>query len=298
MSSKGKPTPSITPRPDGPYMVKVPSGPVVLKTAQPCREKGFPVTRQLSILGVVLLTVFCTLALTQDERDSERKYRSAREMSAAIVRLEREVERLGRRVATLEAPPREAIASTGGPPIVTEPVQRVGQRVAALEAPPPEPVASTDRPPIVTKRIQRLEQRVAALESPPWEPIASTGGPPVVTKRLLAVRGIELELKPVQVVGCRFLKADSYTGDMPGVEISSNGLVSIVSSKAYDEWMRLTVVDSDQGYIEVFAQRARYGQTFATLPRDTTLDIVGVVVPLTGLPGRYGIVATRIAIKP
>ena len=170
--------------------------------------------------------------------------------------------------------------------------------MAALEAPPPKPVASTGGPPIVTKRIQRLEQRVAALESPPWEPIASTGGPPVVTKRLLAVRGIELELKPVQVVGCRFLKADSYTGDMPGVEISSNGLVSIVSSKAYDEWMRLTVVDSDQGYIEVFAQRARYGQTFATLPRDTTLDIVGVVVPLTGLPGRYGIVATRIAIKP
>jgi len=135
------------------------------------------------------------------------------------------------------------------------------------------------------------------LEAPPWEPIASTGGPPIVTKRILAVHGNELELKPVQVVGCRFLGADSYTGNMPGVEVSSDGLVSIVSSKAYDEWMRLRVTDSDQGYIEVFAQKARYGQTFATLPRDTTLDIFGVVVPLTGLPGRYGIVATRIEIK-
>ncbi len=255
-------------------------------------------TRQLSILGVVLLTVFFTLALTQDERDAERKYRSTREISVAIVRLEREVERLGQRMAALEPPPPETLASTGGPPSVTKRIQRLGQRVTALEAPPSEPIASTGGPPIATKRIQQLEQRVAALEAPPPKPIASTGGPPIVTKRILAVRGNELELRPVQVVGCRFLGADSYTGSMPGVEVSSDGLVSIVSSKAYDDWMRLRVTDSDQGYIEVFAQKARYGQIFATLPRDATLDISGVVVPLAGLPGRYGIVATRIEIKP
>ncbi len=181
-------------------------------------------------------------AAAQDRSDPERQYRSARELSAAIVRLEREDQRL-------------------------------------------------------RGEVELLKQRVRVLEAPPPQPIASTSGPPAVTRRILDVRGHELELKPVRVVECLFTDADSDIDLMPGVEISSNGLVSIVDSKAYEVWMRIQVADSDGESIYVFAQKEKYGAVFATLPRETTLDIAGVVVPLTGLPGWFGIVATRIEIR-
>jgi hypothetical protein len=135
-------------------------------------------------------------------------------------------------------------------------------------------------------------ERSGTLKLPPLQ-----NGRTVVLWKNIEATGERYENKPVRIVNCAISgTSDIYVSDLPGIELSSNGLISYVNAAEYEKWLGVNLTDSAGGYTsKVFIEKSKWVDLVLSLDRKAKVNIDGVVVSLKG-PGNYGIIVTQIEV--
>lgn len=120
-----------------------------------------------------------------------------------------------------------------------------------------------------------------------------------VTVKQIDVTGERYVDKVVKLIGCEFNEVGNYgVDDIPGVTISTNGLMSLINTREQAKWINVSVSDkSDRFFHKVYATKDPWFDRLEKLPRRSKMDIYGVVVKLDGA-GNYGIIMADADLKP
>jgi hypothetical protein len=115
------------------------------------------------------------------------------------------------------------------------------------------------------------------------------------TIKQLKLLGDRYKGKSVALSGLKFEKAsNSSVGDLPGITIDDNGLISHVNSTAFDRWIGFSARDSaDEGFQYFFALKDHFGDLIADLKEGENIEVNGVVTD-TMQAGEYAVICYAI----
>jgi seryl-tRNA synthetase len=147
--------------------------------------------------------------------------------------------------------------------------------------------------------IDRLKALMAGGDS-----IAGADGVTAVNSAQMKTIGERFNGQKVKMVHCTFDAVDNILVDeLPGVTLSSNGLISEINRAEHDKWIGFSVRDKDYIYFAaLFAEKKDFADLLVALKTGATINVTGTVVALENQ--HFGIVCSKIekvpdaAIKP
>ena len=122
---------------------------------------------------------------------------------------------------------------------------------------------------------------------------------PIVSTAQLENLGERFEGKAVKMLGVSFSDAsNTWVSSLPGITLSSNGLISRVDSSQMEKWIGFNGRDSSGAFFQYFfASKDTYGDLIVSLKAGQKINVSGTVLKLDH-PGWYGLVCTRIEVVP
>jgi len=120
---------------------------------------------------------------------------------------------------------------------------------------------------------------------------------PEVTWKMIETTGEKYDGKMIRMTNITFAESStSWVNQLPGITLSTNGLVSRVDSKQLEKWIGFFARDKKGDFGQrYFALKSDFADTLLSLDRNTIIDIVGIVVKLKNA-GWYGVIVTDIKV--
>lgn len=145
---------------------------------------------------------------------------------------------------------------------------------------------------------EKAKTRAAEGELAKWKPrppALDKDGAEVITPKRLEVMGEKYKGKTVEMMAVRFADlSDSFVDEVPGVQISSNGLVSRINVREKEKWVNFAVRGEDNGlHMKFFASKADWAEFLLTIKSGESLNLKGVAIDLVGTTD-YGLICTQI----
>jgi hypothetical protein len=142
-----------------------------------------------------------------------------------------------------------------------------------------------------------LQQQLAeANKYAPSNKIANDNNIQEVDADKLEAFGSKLAGKPVRLLNVKFTGiSNTWVTTLPGIAISSNGLITKYDGKLADRWVGFNITDQSGEHMQhMFAEKQEWAEFLINLKKGTErINITGVVVPLSS-NGWHGVVVTSI----
>jgi len=118
---------------------------------------------------------------------------------------------------------------------------------------------------------------------------------PEVTSTQLETLGERFDDKRVKLTHIKFGRADNlWVESLPGVTISTNGLLSTIDTKAAQQWIGFSIFDNNgRSFGRCFAPKETYADLIAGMKKGTEISLRGYVVAMEGSE-LYGVVCYKI----
>lgn len=120
---------------------------------------------------------------------------------------------------------------------------------------------------------------------------------PEVTWKMIDTTGEKYDGKMIRMINLKFKESsNSWVNQLPGITLSSNGLVSTINVKQLEKWIGFYAEDKKGDFGQrYFALKSDFADTILSLDRNTVFDIVGVAIKLKNA-GWYGVIVTELKV--